>query len=371
MMMTRAWLSAGVVCVGTTFAFAADTGHAAYTAEQVGRVVRLSDVKNQTVVSLMPSVGNLTFEMRVKGHNVLHFPFESIDDFHGGFYGIPFLGPWANRLDEPAFYANGRRYAFDMELGNVRGTIPMHGFLAFTDQWRVVDVQADATSAWVTSRLELFRNPLWMKQFPFAHAIELTHRLRDGVLEVRTRIQNMSLEPMPVAIGFHPYFQLTDSLRDEWTISVGARRQWVLADNKIPTGEIRPIERFIPNPESAALRDYDLDHVFGDLVRDASGRALMSVKGRLQQIDVLLGANYRAVVVYAPRPALPAGPGGPSPAAAPPNPTAQNRNFICFEPMAGITNAMNAAHKGLYAELQSIPPGGVWEESFWVRPSGF
>jgi hypothetical protein len=39
--------------------------------------------------------------------------------------------------------------------------------------------------------------------------------------------------------------------------------------------------------------------------------------------------------------------------------------------MAGITNAMNAAHKGLYNELQSIPPGGIWEESFWVQPSGF
>ena len=62
-----------------------------------------------------------------------------------------------------------------------------------------------------------------MKQFPFAHTIEITHRLHDGVLEVTTRIENLSAEPMPVAIGFHPYFQLTDSTRDEWTISVGAQ----------------------------------------------------------------------------------------------------------------------------------------------------
>jgi aldose 1-epimerase len=39
--------------------------------------------------------------------------------------------------------------------------------------------------------------------------------------------------------------------------------------------------------------------------------------------------------------------------------------------MVGITNSMNLAHKGVYKELQSIPPGGSWEESFWVRPSGF
>ena len=51
----------------------------------------------------------------------------------------------------------------------------------------------------------------------------MTYRLSDGTLEVETTIANMSAEPMPVSIGFHPYFQLTDSPRDEWTISLGAR----------------------------------------------------------------------------------------------------------------------------------------------------
>jgi aldose 1-epimerase len=39
--------------------------------------------------------------------------------------------------------------------------------------------------------------------------------------------------------------------------------------------------------------------------------------------------------------------------------------------MAGITDALNLAQKGLYNELQSIPPGGTWQESFWIKPSGF
>ncbi len=39
----------------------------------------------------------------------------------------------------------------------------------------------------------------------------MTYRLSDGTLEVETMIANMSAEPMPVSIGFHPYFQLTDS----------------------------------------------------------------------------------------------------------------------------------------------------------------
>jgi len=336
-----------------------------YSAKQVGDVVHLEDRRTETTVSILPSVGDVAFEMKVKGQNILHWPFASVAEFKArpDYSGIPFLAPWANRLDEQAFYANGKRHAFDMGLGNVTGAIPIHGFLIWNDQWRVVEVKADRDSAWVTSRLEFYRNPQWMKQFPFAHTIEITHRLHEGVLQVTTRVENLSTEPMPLSIGFHPYFRLTDSTRDEWTISVGARTQWLLAQNLIPTGETRPIEQFLPDPRHAALKDFDLDHVFGDLVRDADGRAVMTVKGKSQQIDVLLVPNYRSIVIYAPKPSPSAsGRGGQSP---------DSRNFICFEPMVGITDAMNLAQKGLYKELQSIPPGGSWQESFWVRPKGF
>jgi aldose 1-epimerase len=39
--------------------------------------------------------------------------------------------------------------------------------------------------------------------------------------------------------------------------------------------------------------------------------------------------------------------------------------------MTAINNGLNLAHRGVYKELQSIPPGRTWQESFWIRPSGF
>ncbi len=330
---------------------------APYAAAHVHDVVRLDDRTADIAVSILPWAGNRAHAMTVGGHEILRFPFASVDEFRAkgsGLNGIPFLAPWANRLDEQAFYANGRKYVFDVQLGNVRSDHAIHGLLGAAREWRVVDLGADERGAWVTSRLDFYRNPAWMRQFPFAHAIDMTYRLERGALQVETSIENLSVEPMPVAVGFHPYFQLPDCPRDEWTIAVAAATEWVLGADKLPTGRTEPIGRRFADPSAVPLKDHDLDHVFTDLVRDRSGCATMTLAGRQQRIDVVVGPNYRVVLVYAPR-AVPA----------------DGKSFVCFEPMAGVTNALNLAARGAYQELQSIPPGGVWQESFWVRPSGF
>ena len=63
--------------------------------------------------------------------------------------------------------------------------------------------------------------------------------------------------------------------------------------------------------------------------------------------DVALGPNFRSVVIWSPK----------------------DSAFICIEPMAGITDALNLAQKGIYKELQTIAPGQTWRESFWIKPS--
>ena len=336
-----------------------------YEAIRDGALVTLTDRATESAVSVAPAVGNIATAFRVKGHNVLRFPHASFADFQAqpGATGIPFMAPWINRLDEQAFYANGRRHDFDMALGNVRGEVPIHGFVTTTNLWQVTAVVATDREASVTSRLDFYRQPSWMRQWPYAHTIEITYRLAAGVLEIETTINNLSDEPMPVAVGFHPYFQLTDSPRDEWRITVAARTRWLLDSRKLPTGATEPTTRLLPGPDTG-LEGYNLDEDFDDLIRDADGRATMSVRGREQRLDVVLGPRWRSVTVWAPNPS---GKGRGGQGDSPP----AERNFICIEPMAALTNALNMTHRGQYSELQSIAPGGTWRESFWVRPSGF
>ena len=326
------------------------SAQARYRVTQTGDVVELQDTRAQLVVNVLTPASN-AYRMTVKGEDVIRKTWASLDDIRPrmGLNGVPLLWPYANRLDEQAFYANGQKYSFDPGLGNTgRGAIPIHGFLQNTAAWKLVEAKSDARSAWVTSKLEFFRIPQYMKQFPFAHTLTMTYRVQDGALEVQTRIDNLSAEAMPVAIGFHPYFQLTDSGRDEWTLSIPGKTHWLLDDRTLPTGETQPITKRLPVPSNVAVKDVTLDDIFTDLERDAQGLATTTLKGKTQQIDVVLGPKFKTILVYS-----------------------GARGSVALEPMAGISNSMNLAQKGLYKELQTIAPGGSWDERFWIRPKGY
>lgn len=313
-------------------------------------VIRLTDSRTNTVVSVVPSIGNNAFEMLVSGKNVLWCPFTSLAEFKAKptLCGVPLLAPWANRLDEDGFWANGKHYALNRGLKNVRSdqnNHPIHGLLTFSSEWEVVETKADDNAAEVTSRLEFWRYPDYMAQFPFAHTLSMTYRLQNGILEVRTTVENQSTEAMPVSIGFHPYFHISDAPRDAWTVALPAREQVALSPQLVPTGETKPM----PYKTELSLKGAALDDVFTGLIRGESGRADFGVTGTKQRISVLYGEQYPVAVVYAP-------PG---------------RDFICFEPMSGPTNAFNLNHAGKYPDLQTIQPRGKWVGSFWIRADGF
>ena len=394
-----------------TLAVAAPAAAQRYTAKQDGDVVEIADRTAQMNVSVVWSMSN-AWRIQVKGHDLVRAS-ATLADFEArpGLNGVPFLAPFANRLDETAFYANGRKYNFDLELGNVRGPIPSTGFVNGSKAWQLVEAKADQKSAWVTCRLDFYRIPQFMKQFPFAHTVTMTYRVSDGTLEVHTRIDNLSAEAMPVVIGFHPIYELPDGNRDDWTVSLDAKTHWIEIPQRLPTGETQPIEDFFGSDRTAiSLKKYALiDDVFTDLVRDANGRATMRLMYNGKELDEIIGPKYHTVLAWStPLPtggggrgagggagrgaggggrgaAPPPAPSGPFPVdpaqgvrVAPPavprgegTPAPTGKGFIAFEPMAAITNALNLAQRGLYKDLQSIPPGGSWEESFWITTKGY
>ncbi len=378
-----------------------------YTARQDGDVVTLMDTVAKMKVAVYTPMGK-PWLVQVDGQNlVLTAPSLEAFKARSGLTGIPLLAPFANRLDQTAFYANGKKYTFDMGLGNVRGPIPGTGFVNGSTDWKLAGFHADAKSAWVTCRLDFYRIPEFMKQFPFAHTITMTYRVSEGTLEVHTRLDNLSDEPMPVVIGFHPIYSLPEGNRNDWTVSVAAKTHWIEIPERLPTGETQPIEDFFNADKSRTavhLKNYGLiDDVFTDLVRGPEGRATMRLMYHGKELDEILGPNFKTVLLWSPplpaaaaflhgfhgvrrpqnqAPPMPSGPYPVDPAkgektaprAVPPPPGSvppDVKGFIAMEPMVAITDALNLAQKGVYKNLQSIPPRGSWEGSFWITAKGF
>jgi aldose 1-epimerase len=307
--------------------------------------VQLADAARKVELEIAPGVGNMAYRWKVDGRDYLYFPYPSAAALarEPRLCGVPFLAPWANRLDGDAYWANGKRYLLNASLGNLRRDAnqrPIHGLLNFSKAWKLVEAKASGTGAWATSRLEFWRHPEMLAQFPFPHTLTMTHRLRSGNVEVETTIENHGTDPMPIAVGFHPYFQLPGVPRDEWHVHLAARDHLVINPQLIPTGERKPVE--FADPHSLSLGQ--LDDVFANLIRDPDGLARFKVEGGRERITVTYGPKYSVAVVYAPK----------------------GQDFICFEPMTAITNAFNLAHEGLYTELQSVAPGATWKESFWL-----
>ena len=319
--------------------------------QQGVEVIHLSDAARSVDVSVVPSLGNRASEMLVHGKDILYFPVSDLAELQKkpNLSGVPFLAPWANRLSEQSFWANGKKYTFNMGLGNVRGPVPIHGLLANSALWEVTEVAADRKSAHVTSRLQFWKHPELMAQWPFAHEYEMTYRLAEGELEVKVTVKNLSTESMPIALGFHPYYRIPDVPRDRWVASIPARKIALTDSRLVATGEFKPFD--LPNP--TPLLDHPLDTGFADLEHDALGRAHFSIEAEGKKVETIFGPKYPVAVVY-----------------SPPAPAGQTVDFICFEPMTGITNAVNLYQQGKYPELQTVAPGASWTESFWIRASG-
>src|SRR5712692_8537520 len=236
----------------------------------------LLDSTRRMEAGVVPDVGNLVYEFKVNGKDVLLPPksLQSYRETHWFCCGSPFLSPWANRIDHDYYYFQGKKYLLNDALGNLlRDNFgqALHGLVAFDARWEVVKAGAsDAEGAWLTSRFEFYRYPDLMAQFPFAHTIEITYRLKDGKLETTTAIHNVSRAPMPVMMAYHPFFR-PDGNREEWKLSLGVQSHWLPNKQVVSTGETEPVEKFLPGARDFTLGQTFLDDVFSNFDRSNDG----------------------------------------------------------------------------------------------------
>ena len=316
----------------------------------------LADSSRRMEVGVVPDIGNFVYEFKVNGNNVLISP-QSLKEYGANresCCGSPFLTPWANRIDHDHYYFQGKKYLLNDSLGNLLrddfGQV-IHGLLAYDARWEVAkNGSSDGRGAWLTSRFEFYRHSDLMAQFPFAHTIEITYRLKDGKLETTTVIHNIGHSPMPVMMAYHPFFCL-DGNREEWRLSLCAKTHWLATKRLISTGETEPAEKFLPGAKDFRLGQVFLDDVFSNFDRSIDGFGHVTVKGRTHTVELMYGKEFDFTVVYSPLP--------------------PNDPLICIEPQTGPTNSFNLNHEGKFPGLVALEPGRLFKASYWIVPGGY
>lgn len=322
-----------------------------------GHVVHhLFDSQHNMEFCLAPDIGNWIYQFRANGKDVLLAP-ESLEGYirdQALGRGNPLMAPFANRIDHDHYFFDGRKYLLNGELGNFlrdpQSGYPIHGLLAYEARWEVITAQAsESTGAVITSRLEFYKYPDLMAQFPFAHVHEVTYRLKGGKLECVTEIRNLGHAAMPIHFGYHPYF-VPDGPREDWALHVPAKSHWIVTSDLIPTGELDPAETYLPGCTGELRLGRTLINAgFTDFVRDQDGQAHFWVRGERHKIEVIMDPQFTTATVYAP----------------------PNERFVCIEPQTGPVNAFNLKHKGKIETLNTLAPGETFHASYWIVPTGY
>lgn len=158
---------------------------------------RLVDRERDAEVVLAPTRGGMVTRFRVGGDELLFLDQGTLRDHTQNVRGgIPILFPFAGRLRDDAFLLDGQRIA-----------MPQHGF-ARKMPWRIIGTAADADAAAIILQLE--HSDATLQAWPFRFRLTFRYVLRDEVLTIHQRYQNLDDRPMPMHPGLHPYFRVDD-----------------------------------------------------------------------------------------------------------------------------------------------------------------
>ncbi len=273
-----------------------------------------------------PSLGNNCFEFQCGDPVFDPVPLEEYLKKPTAF-GLPVLMPFPNRIDKGVFRFESKRYEVDPNR---------HGYVR-NRPWRLADQGAGGHSgAYVTSTFRAADHRDILAQFPFPFSIEVTYRLKNGILSMETRIGNEGDGAMPYGFGIHPYFRRPAGA----ALEIPAKQRFELVD-ALPTGKLIDVEGPYDFRQRKAVGDLALDDIYTGLMPDENGDVRCCLCGSESDASVIIqfGAEqFPHVVVF-----------------TPPEP----RQAICIEPYTCPTDGFNLRDRGICHDDMVLGPGSA------------
>ena len=225
------------------------------------------------------------------------------------FWGCYLMAPWVGRLSEGRISWAG----MSQQIPTNFGRHAIHG-VGLTSRW----VVTDHTSTSIALEAEI-PTDLW----PFAGRLRERASIGPGYLELEASVE--AREPMPAAVGWHPWFAATGE--DDVRIRLDAGHVLVLDPELIPTGSSEPVTARTDLRRWTEARDRALDDVYVDVVEPAQ------VRWPDLALEISNEPRSRRYVIHS------------------------RAGAVCVEPLTAVPDAIRLQHLGIETGLVELDAG--------------
>ena len=286
------------------------------------QVVELKNKNTNEYLSVIPDFGGKIHKTALLTKKGL----KSITDFdkdvkeltENKLYKNCLLVPFANRI-------RGGEYTFRNERYNLHINFPkqdhsIHG-LVYNKPFSVAKIQVkDKSSSITLSYISQGDEP----GYPFKYITSITYSLSPQKIDFEVRVRNSDNKPIPLSVGYHPYFCLGNRV-DDLMLRLPVKWRMVTDEKQIPTGRK---ELYFQYNKLSPIGSLHIDDCFtiGEINEE---RAVTTIYNPSDKTEIGLwqetGRNlFNYLQVYIP----------------------PHRRSIAIEPMTGNIDSFNN-HKGL------------------------
>jgi aldose 1-epimerase len=210
--------------------------------EDLFPVIRLRDKTNDTeaeIYSFGAILNSFTVEGKKRRINVIDgfiSPANARETITKTFKSSK-LSPFVCRLKKGEYIFNGEMYKIEKFYLDSEA---IHGLL-FDATFTVEDYGTGDSSAFV--RL-LYKYSKKEEGYPFAYAVDVVYTLKaNNTLSIQTLVINNSEEDMPLNDGWHPYFQLGETVNN-LHVQFNSNAMVEFNSDLLPTGKFTPYSKF-------------------------------------------------------------------------------------------------------------------------------
>jgi aldose 1-epimerase len=280
--------------------------------------------------SIVPGLGANVLEIRFGGENILD-GYQSPEELEAGQWGkSALLFPFPNRLQDGHYTWEGQDYTFPINNAATHNAI--HGFVRH-EAFEVVHLELTTETAEITCRLDYRGHHAW---YPFPFSLEASFVITDrGAFSASFFVRNRHHSAIPVGLGWHPYFRLTDRA-DAHNVHLPACALVDIDARMLPTGTRTPYDAFAqPKP----LGETTLDNCFHVEESNTLYHLALQCGGRTLSLAASRDL-FPFFQVFTP----------------------PHRESIALEPMTCNVNAFQNGDG-----LVTIPPAGDWAAAFLLE----